>query len=154
MMVQTGGDADGVSKVNDVLQLSINILLVADAEKRVFPFFLQSMLGFVLNKCVPNQLRGHLMINLQIRDFTPCPDNGVCDWTETTTPLQAGRWYASNQQLPDGTQIIVGGRATTTVEYVPANGRSQTQLPLLVEVGSSVFPPALSSPNCRNGLTT
>lgn len=80
MLVQTGGDADGVSK---------------------------------------------------IRDFAPCADNGDCNWVETTTNLQAGRWYASNQRLPDGTQIVVGGRATNTVEYVPANGRGQSNLPLL-----------------------
>ena len=58
---------------------------------------------------------------------------------ETTTNLQAGRWYASNQRLPDGTQIIVGGLATNTVEYVPANGRGQFDLPLLAAV-SMQFP--------------
>lgn len=70
----------------------------------------------------------------QIRTFSPCGDGGLCDWVETGTALQAGRWYASNQQLPDGTEIVVGGRATFTVEYVPANGRGQSNLALLSAV--------------------
>lgn len=77
-------------------------------------------------------------MNEQIRDFTPCGDNGACDWTETTTNLQLGRWYASNQQLPDGTQAVVGGRNAFTIEYVPANGRGQFQLPLLTAVSTSI----------------
>lgn len=56
---------------------------------------------------------------------------------ELDTSLQIGRWYASNQQLPDGTQIVVGGRNAFTVEYVPANGRGQTTLPLLQEVNKT-----------------
>ncbi|CAK9877898.1 unnamed protein product [Sphagnum jensenii] len=58
----------------------------------------------------------------KIRTFSPCAADGDCDWVETTTPLQNGRWYATNQRLPDGTQIVVGGRSTSTLEYVPANG--------------------------------
>ncbi|KAG0627529.1 hypothetical protein M758_2G208700 [Ceratodon purpureus] len=85
-MVQTGGDADGLSK---------------------------------------------------IRNFSPCGDNGGCDWDETNTPLQAGRWYASNQQLPDGTQAVVGGRNAFTIEYVPANGRGQYQLQLLKDTNDA-----------------
>ncbi|KAG0571108.1 hypothetical protein M758_6G202800 [Ceratodon purpureus] len=85
MLVQTGGDADGVTK---------------------------------------------------IRTFTPCGD-GNCDWVETATNLQEGRWYASNQILPDGTQIVVGGRGSTTVEYVPANGRGTSYLDLLATTGDA-----------------
>jgi hypothetical protein len=53
---------------------------------------------------------------------------------ETKTPLQLGRWYATNQQLPDGTEIVVGGRSAFTVEFVPAEGRGQYNLPLLTAV--------------------
>jgi len=69
--------------------------------------------------------------NSKIRTYSPCPSSGTCNWVETTTPLQLGRWYASNQQLPDGTEIVVGGRGAFTVEFVPANGRGQYNVPLL-----------------------
>jgi hypothetical protein len=70
---------------------------------------------------------------VQIRTFAPCGDGG-CDWVETDTQLQNGRWYASNQILPDGSQIVVGGRSVQTVEYVPANGRGAIYLDLLAKV--------------------
>lgn len=70
---------------------------------------------------------------MQIRHYAPCGGGG-CDWVETDTALQNGRWYASNQQLPDGTQIVVGGRGVGTVEYVPANGRGTYDIPLLYKV--------------------
>ncbi|KAH9571107.1 hypothetical protein CY35_02G075400 [Sphagnum magellanicum] len=67
----------------------------------------------------------------KIRTFTPCPGDGDCNWVETDVPLVEGRWYASNAQLPDGTQIVVGGRNNPTVEFVPANGRGATYVPLI-----------------------
>lgn len=70
---------------------------------------------------------------VQIRYFAPCND-GNCDWVESDTQLQNGRWYASNQILPDGSQIVVGGRSVQTVEYVPANGRGTFYLDLLATV--------------------
>lgn len=85
-MVQTGGDADGLSK---------------------------------------------------IRTFSPCGDGGTCDWTESATDLQLGRWYATNQQLPDGTSIVIGGRNAFTVEYVPNNGRGQIPLQFLRDTNSA-----------------
>jgi hypothetical protein len=69
--------------------------------------------------------------NSKIRTFSPCSSSGSCNWVETKTPLQLGRWYATNQQLPDGTEIVVGGRSAFTVEFVPAKGRGQYNLPLL-----------------------
>ncbi|BBN06252.1 hypothetical protein MPTK1_3g19610 [Marchantia polymorpha subsp. ruderalis] len=66
---------------------------------------------------------------MKIRKFVPCGD-GSCDWTETTTELQNGRWYASNQVLPDGSQIVVGGRSVFTLEFVPSKGEAR-YLPLL-----------------------
>ncbi len=73
-------------------------------------------------------------IRAQIRTFTPCPGDGDCNWVETDVPLVEGRWYASNAQLPDGTQIVVGGRNNPTVEFVPANGRGATYVPLIGNV--------------------
>jgi hypothetical protein len=83
------------------------------------------------------QTGGNADGNSKIRTYSPCPSSGTCNWVETTTPLQLGRWYASNQQLPDGTEIVVGGRSAFTVEFVPANGRGQYNLPLLTAVTPS-----------------
>ncbi|KAG0575721.1 hypothetical protein KC19_5G025700 [Ceratodon purpureus] len=61
----------------------------------------------------------------KVRTFVPCPATGNCDWVESTTQqLQQPRWYATNQLLPDGRQIIIGGRAVFNIEYIPpsANG--------------------------------
>ncbi|KAL3693810.1 hypothetical protein R1sor_007461 [Riccia sorocarpa] len=66
---------------------------------------------------------------MKIRTFKPCGD-GTCDWVETTTELQDGRWYASNQVLPDGSQMVVGGRGIFTYEFVPSKG-APVPLPLL-----------------------
>jgi hypothetical protein len=73
-------------------------------------------------------------MHMQIRTFSPCSSSGSCNWVETKTPLQLGRWYATNQQLPDGTEIVVGGRSAFTVEFVPAKGRGQYNVPLLTAV--------------------
>ena len=35
------------------------------------------------------------------------------------------RWYATNQLLPDGRQIVVGGRYTYTYEFVPKRTRGE-----------------------------
>lgn len=82
---------------------------------------------------------------MQIRKFAPCSDGG-CNWVEQDTQLQNGRWYASNQILPDGSQIVVGGRSTQTIEYVPANGRGTFFLDLLAKVPN----PISSTPNPRH----
>lgn len=64
--------------------------------------------------------------------------------------LQQGRWYASNQILPDGTQIVVGGRGVFTVEYVPANGRGTYNLPLLAKVCKAIPHPYILLPKLVN----
>ncbi|KAI0519106.1 hypothetical protein KFK09_006546 [Dendrobium nobile] len=56
----------------------------------------------------------------RFRTFSPCAPNLPCDWRELHAPLLAvGRWYATNQILPDGSIIIVGGRAAPSVEFYP-----------------------------------
>lgn len=70
--------------------------------------------------------------NTKVRYFTPCVRDGTCDWVEATDQqLQQGRWYATNQILPDGRQIIVGGRSVYNVEFIPANGQGTIELPFL-----------------------
>ncbi|KAH7293666.1 hypothetical protein KP509_28G036000 [Ceratopteris richardii] len=74
----------------------------------------------------------------KIRRFVPCPaeDGADCDWEELShTQLSAGRWYATNQILPDGRIIIIGGRRQFTTEFYPANpAQSPMDLPFLREV--------------------
>ncbi|KAL3826045.1 hypothetical protein ACJIZ3_022074 [Penstemon smallii] len=56
----------------------------------------------------------------KIRKFTPCETGGLCDWEELQdVELYHGRWYATNQILPDGSVIIIGGRTANSVEYFP-----------------------------------
>ncbi|XP_065853996.1 aldehyde oxidase GLOX [Euphorbia lathyris] len=56
----------------------------------------------------------------KFRKFNPCESNAFCDWMELdNVELSEGRWYATNQILPDGSVIIVGGRGANSVEYFP-----------------------------------
>ncbi|KAK7300842.1 hypothetical protein RJT34_11693 [Clitoria ternatea] len=56
----------------------------------------------------------------KIRKFEPCDETGSCDWVELNdVELAEGRWYATNQILPDGSVIIVGGRGSNSVEFYP-----------------------------------
>ncbi|XP_051134950.1 aldehyde oxidase GLOX [Andrographis paniculata] len=56
--------------------------------------------------------------DLVVRTFDPC--NGeFCDWIEFPGYLSKRRWYASNQLLPDGRVIIVGGRDQFNYEFYP-----------------------------------
>ncbi|KAL2631902.1 hypothetical protein R1flu_016588 [Riccia fluitans] len=69
-----------------------------------------------------------------IRRFVPCAESdGKCDWKEDKAKMYEHRWYASNQLLPDGTFIVVGGRAQFTLEFVPPKSGNATYLPLLEE---------------------
>ncbi|KAE8661413.1 nitrate transporter 1.2-like [Hibiscus syriacus] len=56
-----------------------------------------------------------------IRLYKPCDvDSTACDWNELNdTRLIDRRWYATNQVLPDGRVIIVGGRRAFTYEFYP-----------------------------------
>ncbi|XP_008218222.1 PREDICTED: WSC domain-containing protein ARB_07867 [Prunus mume] len=53
-----------------------------------------------------------------VRTFTPCTGDN-CDWLEFPNYLVQRRWYASNQILPDGRIIIVGGRRQFNYEFYP-----------------------------------
>ncbi|CAK7342764.1 unnamed protein product [Dovyalis caffra] len=70
----------------------------------------------------------------KIRKFDPCDFNGSCDWVELDgVELSEGRWYATNQILPDGSVIIIGGRAANTVEYYPPRNGA-VSFPFLADV--------------------
>ena len=57
----------------------------------------------------------------KLRIFSPCPQHNTCDWVELPWNLTTSRWYASNQILPDGRIIVVGGRNSFTYEFVDPN---------------------------------
>ncbi|XP_022138461.1 aldehyde oxidase GLOX1-like [Momordica charantia] len=58
----------------------------------------------------------------RVRIFKPCP---TCDWEEIQLGLLARRWYATNHILPDGRQIIIGGRRQFNYEFYPKNRATQ-----------------------------
>ncbi|KAK6948001.1 Galactose oxidase-like, Early set domain [Dillenia turbinata] len=68
-----------------------------------------------------------------VRYFRPCED---CDWDEDPDGLVSPRWYASNQILPEGNVIVVGGRDQFSFEFIPrsmSSERTQYRLPFLHE---------------------
>ncbi|KAK6115777.1 hypothetical protein DH2020_008046 [Rehmannia glutinosa] len=69
-----------------------------------------------------------------IRTFTPCSSNN-CDWREINPGLTQRRWYATNQILPDGRQIIIGGRRQFNYEFYPKKTMAEKSynLPFLVQ---------------------
>ncbi|KAF8022753.1 hypothetical protein BT93_F0305 [Corymbia citriodora subsp. variegata] len=70
----------------------------------------------------------------QVRTFVPCSD-GRCDWREVANGLAARRWYATNQILPDGRQIVIGGRRQFNYEFYPKSSEAPNvySLPFLVQ---------------------
>ncbi|XP_009774595.1 aldehyde oxidase GLOX-like [Nicotiana tabacum] len=69
-----------------------------------------------------------------VRVFRPCNGNGsTCDWKEIGGGLIQSRWYATNHILPDGRQIIIGGREAFNYEFYPktASTNSVFNLPFL-----------------------
>ncbi|KAG2599774.1 aldehyde oxidase GLOX-like [Panicum virgatum] len=55
-----------------------------------------------------------------VRYLSPC---GNCDWREFPASLAEGRWYGTQQILPDGRSIVLGGRRAFSYEFVPAEGQ-------------------------------
>ncbi|KAL2504022.1 glyoxal oxidase-related protein [Abeliophyllum distichum] len=64
----------------------------------------------------------------------PCHDNS-CDWQEIKNGLAQRRWYATNHILPDGSQIIIGGRREFNFEFYPKTPTADKpyNLPFLVQ---------------------
>lgn len=74
-----------------------------------------------------------------VRIFKPCAD-GSCDWQEFNNVLNHKRWYATNHILPDGRQIIFGGRDRFSYEFYPkkAGADQAIELPFLRATRDSV----------------
>lgn len=51
-----------------------------------------------------------------------------CDWVEDPNGLNSSRWYASNQVLPNGKIIVVGGRFQFSYEFIPKTSPSDLEL--------------------------
>ncbi|KAH6823557.1 glyoxal oxidase-related protein [Perilla frutescens var. hirtella] len=68
------------------------------------------------------------------RIYKPCSD-GSCDWQEINLALAQRRWYATNHILPDGREIIVGGRRQFNYEFYPKKTAAEKviNLPFLAQ---------------------
>ncbi|KAI3704268.1 hypothetical protein L1987_74484 [Smallanthus sonchifolius] len=73
----------------------------------------------------------------KIRMFTPCETTSFCDWEELDdVELLQGRWYSTNQILPNGSVIIIGGKDAVSVElFPPTTGGSVVNFPFLADAG-------------------
>ncbi|KAD5960542.1 hypothetical protein R6Q59_013622 [Mikania micrantha] len=71
----------------------------------------------------------------KIRMLTPCDTASFCDWEELDDiELAQGRWYSSNQILPNGSVIIVGGKDAVSVElFPPRTGGGVVNFPFLAD---------------------
>ncbi|KZV48520.1 hypothetical protein F511_08419 [Dorcoceras hygrometricum] len=69
-----------------------------------------------------------------VRVYKPC-GGASCDWKETPNGLAQRRWYATNHILPDGREIIIGGRRQFNYEFYPKkqSEKSYYSLPFLVQ---------------------
>ncbi|PWA41073.1 hypothetical protein CTI12_AA545540 [Artemisia annua] len=67
-----------------------------------------------------------------VRNYKSCD---TCDWEERQNGLNQPRWYATNHILPDGRQIIIGGRETPNFEFYPKMSSTEDSydLPFLVQ---------------------
>ncbi|KAE8712638.1 Glyoxal oxidase-related protein [Hibiscus syriacus] len=61
----------------------------------------------------------------RVRIFSPCSSR-TCDWQEIPNGLTARRWYAPSHILPDGRQIIIGGRRQFNYEFIPKSAAANT----------------------------
>ncbi|KAM5561478.1 aldehyde oxidase GLOX [Rosa sericea] len=81
--------------------------------------------GAVLPDGILVQTGGYNDGDRSLRTFSPCNDDS-CDWNEEPNYLLTRRWYATNQILPDGRVIIVGGRRQFNYEFYPRSSSSST----------------------------
>ena len=101
------------------------------------PLFVQSNLWCSSGSVAPDgtlvQTGGFNDGDRTVRTFSPCP---TCDWREQEGGISARRWYATNHILPDGRQIIIGGRRQFNYEFYPkkdATAKNTYSLPFLVQ---------------------
>ncbi|KAF6991862.1 hypothetical protein CFC21_008911 [Triticum aestivum] len=65
------------------------------------------------------QSGGYFEGDRTVRYLSPCH---TCDWKEHPYSLFEGRWYATQQVLPDGRFAIFGGRRAFSFEHLPKPG--------------------------------
>ncbi|KAL9685486.1 hypothetical protein QQ045_022936 [Rhodiola kirilowii] len=76
--------------------------------------------GAVLPNGTLVQTGGFRNGNRVVRVISPDPDDdSSCDWVEFPDRLLAARWYATNQILPTGEIIVMGGRRQFSYEFFP-----------------------------------
>ncbi|PWA97091.1 galactose oxidase/kelch, beta-propeller [Artemisia annua] len=78
----------------------------------------------------------------RVRIYKSC---ATCDWQEIPNGLNQQRWYATNHLLPDGRQIIIGGRQAFNYEFYPKMSATENSpsFPFLVQT---------NDPNLENNL--
>ncbi|KAK4794630.1 hypothetical protein SAY86_012624 [Trapa natans] len=82
----------------------------------------------------------------RVRIFDPCQAGSLaCDWQEIDGGLLARRWYATNQLLPDGRQIVIGGRRQFNYEFYPKTVKASNLYSLRFLVQTN-------DPNVENNL--
>ncbi|XP_071731517.1 aldehyde oxidase GLOX-like [Rutidosis leptorrhynchoides] len=77
-----------------------------------------------------------------VRIYKSCD---TCDWQEIPNALSKQRWYATTHLLPDGRQIIIGGRQAFNYEFYPKESATEAAIsfPFLVQT---------NDPNEENNL--
>ncbi|KAM0886120.1 hypothetical protein ACQ4PT_029892 [Festuca glaucescens] len=65
------------------------------------------------------QSGGYFEGDKAVRYLSPCD---TCDWVEHPRSFADGRWYATQQVLPDGRFAVFGGRRSFSYEFVPKPG--------------------------------
>ncbi|CAN6284862.1 unnamed protein product [Urochloa humidicola] len=76
------------------------------------------------------------------RTMPACTGHKSCDWSEHRDALAAGRWYATNQILPDGRAFIVGGLYQFSYEFYPKSDpsdKSVVHMPFLEQTKDPVL---------------
>ncbi|WVZ19367.1 hypothetical protein V8G54_006689 [Vigna mungo] len=68
----------------------------------------------------------------KIRSFAPCETGQDCEWQETDHALAVRRWYSTNHYLPDGRQIIIGGRRQFNYEFHPKRKTEENNKPYVL----------------------
>uniref|UniRef100_A0A0E0DUP9 Galactose oxidase-like Early set domain-containing protein n=1 Tax=Oryza meridionalis TaxID=40149 RepID=A0A0E0DUP9_9ORYZ len=84
------------------------------------------------------QTGGYFEGDKAVRRLDACD---TCDWREYPNSFAEGRWYATQQVLPDGRFIVFGGRRAFSYEFVPQPGMTNGQsikFPLLRETTDDV----------------
>ncbi|XP_048444520.1 aldehyde oxidase GLOX1-like [Pyrus x bretschneideri] len=112
----------------------------------VRPLTVQSDIWCSSGSVAPNgnliQTGGYDIGERRVRVFEPCTG---CDWKEYENTLGVNRWYATDHILPDGRQIIIGGRRQFNYEFYPKTESSNHvySFPFLVQT---------NDPNEENNL--